>query len=116
MTGSPAQLVVVSPPELARGFRLAGAATRSAETAADAAEVLETLIGEGERGVIAVYEPFLAQLDASTRDRLAGSVSPVIVPLPSGLGAEADASRRARLAALLQKAVGYHITFGEGEA
>jgi vacuolar-type H+-ATPase subunit F/Vma7 len=82
----------------------------------DAAAAVSALIAEGERGVIAVYEPFLSRFEPGVRDRLVASVAPVVVPLPSGLEVEADASRRARLAALLRRAVGYHITFGEEES
>ena len=112
---STAHLVVIVPSELAPGFGLAGASVRVADTAPAAAEILETLLTDGERGVIAVYEPHFAALDTDERVRLDGSVAPVVVSLPTGLMATTGAARRSRLAGLLQRAVGYHITFGGDE-
>ncbi len=109
------EFVVIAPPELAGGFQLAGAAVREALDSAEAAQAVAALIEDGERGVIAVYAPFLNEFDGENRQRMLQSVSPVVVALPAGLEAEAAASRRARLAGLLQRAVGYHITFGEGD-
>jgi vacuolar-type H+-ATPase subunit F/Vma7 len=108
-------LVIVVPPELGAWFRLAGAETRIADDARSARLRVEELFEEGERGVVAVYEPFFADFERGDRERLELSVAPVVVPLPSGIGAVGDAGRRARLAARLQRAVGYHVTFGEEE-
>lgn len=113
MTG--ASLTVVTPADLEPGFRLAGVAVRIAADAVETADAVADLIAEGERGVIAVYEPFLAGVDATRRGQWEASVSPVVVGLPSGLDVEPATGRRARLAGLLQRAVGYHITFGDEE-
>jgi vacuolar-type H+-ATPase subunit F/Vma7 len=110
-----AHLTVVSPPEMEPGFRLAGAAVRIAADASEAARAVTGLIADGERGVIAVYEPYLAEFDPVQRNQWEASLSPVIVALPAGLGAEPVAGRRSRLAGLLQRAVGYHIAFGDEE-
>lgn len=106
-----ARVVVVAPPELEAGFRLAGATVLTALAAAEAERAVAEALEGGERGVIAVYEPFLDEFEPARARRLLESVSPVIVALPAGIGAEAIAGRRARLAGLLQQAVGYHITF-----
>jgi vacuolar-type H+-ATPase subunit F/Vma7 len=109
------QLVVVAPPAVANGFRLAGALVRVALDPAEAEEAVLALIKDGERGVIAVYEPFLDDFEGAERSRLLDSLSPVLVALPAGLEADGAAARKARLAGLLQRAVGYHITFGSEE-
>jgi vacuolar-type H+-ATPase subunit F/Vma7 len=108
-----AHLTIVSPPELAAGFRLAGAGVRPVEDTEQAASVVDDLIAQGERGVIGVYEPFFVRFDSHLRDRLEQSVSPVVISVPAGFGTDEGVSRRARIAALLGRAVGYHITFGE---
>lgn len=113
MTGPGSRLIVVAPPELTAGYRLAGAAVREASDAAQAEAAIADLIASGEQGVIAVFAPLLAGMDAARRRRLEDSIAPVIVGLPAGAGSEEAATHRARLAALLQRAVGYHITFGE---
>jgi hypothetical protein len=78
------RLVILAPPTLSAGFRMAGVAT----------------IEES--------------LPAGLRARLEFMAGPVVVPFPTGLAAETPDSveaRRARLGALLQRAVGYHIVF-----
>jgi vacuolar-type H+-ATPase subunit F/Vma7 len=114
MTEATTRLRVVAPPELASGFQLGGATVHAVDTAGQAADTIDALIGEGERGVIGVYEPWLQEFDSARRDQFERSIAPVVVAVPSGLLTEAAAARRARLAGLLQRAIGYHIMFEEG--
>lgn len=116
MTTADARLVVISPQELASGFALAGANVEVAENGSDAEAVLRDLLRRGERGVIAVFEPLFSDVDEDLQRRLRASVSPVVVELPTGIGTEPDHLRRTRLAARLQRAIGYHITFGDDES
>ena len=113
MKATEARLVVVGPPELDAGFRLTGVDTVTAETALEADSAIRWLLGEGERGVIAVHAPFFRTLPEDLRKRLEGSISPVVVELPTGLAVESDEVRRTRLAERLQMAIGYHVSFGE---
>ena len=115
MTESVARLRIVAPPELAAGFQLGGATVHAVESARQAADMVEALVSEGERGVIGVYGPWFEAFDRARREQLQSSVAPVVVAVPSGLRFESDSDRRARLAELLQRAVGYHITFEERE-
>ena len=115
MTEAVSRLRIVVPPELAAGFRMGGATVHAVDSAGQAADTVEVLIAEGERGVIGVYGPWLDEFDRVHRERLSGSIAPVVVAVPSGLMTESDDARRARLAELLQRAVGYHITFEERE-
>lgn len=115
MTEATARLRIVAPPELAAGFQLGGATVHAVDSADQAADTVDALVAEGERGVIGVYEPWLEEFDPARRDQLEASAAPVVVAVPSGLLTETGAARRARLAGLLQRAVGYHITFEEGE-
>lgn len=111
-----ARLVVVSPADLADGFRLTGVAVEQADTSPDAERLVRSLVAGGERGVIAVCRPLFDGFDDEFRRRLEASVSPVVVELPTGVGVEPDELRRSRLADRLQRAIGYHVTFGEDEA
>ncbi|MEA2058434.1 MAG: V-type ATP synthase subunit F [Actinomycetota bacterium] len=113
MIEATARLTIVVPAELIPGFSVAGAEVRSAVDASEAAASVRDLIAEGERGVIGVYEPWFLDFDRSYREGLEASVAPVVIAIPSGLEAESGAIRRARLAGMLQRAVGYHITFGD---
>lgn len=104
-------LVVVVPSELEAGYRLAGVETVVADTADEALARLEPLLVG--KGVVAVYEPYLDRLPAERLGELAGRMEPVVVPLPAGLEARDEENHRARISAMLSRAVGYHITFGE---
>ena len=88
-----AHLTIVSPPELAAGFRLAGAGVRPVEDTEQAASVVDDLIAQGERGVIGVYEPFFVRFDSHLRDRLEQSVSPVVISVPAGFGTDEVATK-----------------------
>lgn len=106
-------LVVVVPPELESGFRLAGVETVVADDSDEAIRLLDGLIARRTQGVIAVYEPFMDAVTPGRVGEIAGLVEPVVVPLPAGLETRDEESHRARISAMLSRAVGYHITFGE---
>lgn len=106
-------IVVVIPAELETGFRLAGVETVAAATAQEAMETLERIMDESMRGVIAIYEPYLTEASSDRRAAFEASTSPVVVPLPAGLEEHDEQSHRIRISAMLSRAVGYHITFGE---
>ncbi|MDH3754683.1 MAG: V-type ATP synthase subunit F [Acidimicrobiia bacterium] len=108
-------LTVIVPSELASGFRIAGADVKESRDADAAAGILEAMIRGGDRGVVGVYSRYYAALDPALQERSERSLAPVVVPLPSGLEADEGVSQRARVAALLERAVGYHITFGDEE-
>ena len=110
------RLTVLTTPELEPGYRLAGGATRAIGSPGEAAEALHELLEHGGEGdVIAVHEPFFNELDAPLRRRIESLVSPLVVALPGGEGAHAEAERRAQHLRILWEAVGYEITFHEGE-
>jgi vacuolar-type H+-ATPase subunit F/Vma7 len=108
------RLIVVTGEDRAPGFRLAGVGVEVARSPDAAARVVSGLLAEGRGGVIAVDEPLLAGLDPRTRQRFEESVDPMVVSLPSGVREPGEA-RRARLAAMLRRAIGYRITFGTEE-
>jgi vacuolar-type H+-ATPase subunit F/Vma7 len=112
------RLIVLTTPELEAGYRLAGVATRTSASAAEAADAVEELLDRcGEGDVVAVHEPFLVDLDAPLRRRIASAVSPLVIALPGGEDADREAERRARHLRVLWEAVGYEITFdAEGGA
>ena len=106
------RLIVLTTPELVPGYRLAGASTVAVGSPEDAAtELLELVDARGEKGVIAVHEPYHAGLDRKLRGRFDETSEPLVVPLPSGEEAEGAGDRRRRLLQMLWQAVGYEITF-----
>jgi vacuolar-type H+-ATPase subunit F/Vma7 len=110
-----ARLTMVVPPDLALGFRLAGADVVAVASGPEASEALERLTADPEVGVIGVHAPFFDGIAPSARLRYEDMVAPVVVAVPLGAG-EGTGDHRARLASLLQRAIGYRISFGEGDA
>ncbi len=110
-----ARLTMVAPPELAVGFRLAGTDAVGVDSPAELEAALDRLSADVEVGVIGVYAPFFDRLDPATRQAYEDSVAPVVIAVPLGAADTAARDHRARLASLLQRAIGYRISFGEGE-
>ena len=106
------RLVVLTTPGLAPGYELAGATTVAVASAEEAADELLSLVdGRGERGVIAMHEPFHSVLDRDLRRRFDETTEPLVVPLPAGEPGAGDGGRRERLMKMLWQAVGYEMTF-----
>ena len=104
------RLVVLTTPEGATGFRLAGVPAESAFSTSEGARRLLDLARTGD-GLLAVHESFLAALEPADRRRLEALAEPMVVALPAGTGAAGSKARRARLTEMLRRAVGYRISF-----
>ena len=104
------RLIVVTTPELAPGYRLAGAAALEASSALEANAVLRKLLGE-ERGVVAVHQPFLDAAEPDVLRDIERRILPVVVGLPVGAAGDTEELRRARLARVLARAIGFRFTF-----
>jgi len=102
-------LHVVVPPRLAPGFRLAGAQVAEADDAPGAEQVVRDLLDQHGEGVIAIHEPFFSELPIAWRT----SLDPLLVAIPEGVREDDPVSRRARLTAMLEQAIGHHFVFGE---
>lgn len=107
-----ARIVVIAHPDTTSGYALGGAAIVAVRSPDEAQAALERLVAEGERGVIAIEEFLYDQFEDEVHARIERAAAPVVVPLPTG-EATAPAHRRARLAEMLQRVIGYQITFEE---
>ena len=110
-----ARLTMVAPPELAVGFRLAGTDVVAVDDAAETAAALERLLVDPEVGVIGVFAPLFDALAPAARQTYEDSVAPVVIAVPLGTVGIGARDHRARMALLLQRAIGYRISFGEDE-
>jgi len=110
-----ARLIMVAPPELAVGFRLAGTDVVAVDDVVETATALDRLREDPEVGVIGVFAPFFDALEPAVRLTYEDSVAPVIVAVPLGDVGGGSTDHRARMASLLQRAIGYRISFGEEE-
>jgi V/A-type H+-transporting ATPase subunit F len=73
------KVVVITDPESATGFRLAGSDVMEAEDALDASRALSSLLHEEEAGIIAIREDFLANLDKTLYEQVERVIHPVII-------------------------------------
>lgn len=111
-----AQITVITTPELAPGFSLTGARVLTAADANEAEQLLRGQMAEEREGIIAFHEPYYGTLPGDLHERIALEYRPLVVPLPDGLPARGEISRRQLLLEMVSRAIGYSITFkGEGE-
>jgi vacuolar-type H+-ATPase subunit F/Vma7 len=112
-----ARLVVLADQETALGMQLTGVEVIHADDCESARAQLLELLDDATVGLIAVSAALMEQLDEATRRRVDTRYKPVVVALPAGGSAIGFPSRRAYLAALIGRAIGFQITFpGEESA
>jgi vacuolar-type H+-ATPase subunit F/Vma7 len=104
------RVVLVVPNDIAPGFRLAGAAVVGCEDALDAFDALGPLLDE-DVGVVGLWEEWFDGASDAQRAALRALPRPVVVAVPSGAGERDATRRRARIAELLEEAVGLRVTF-----
>lgn len=104
-----ARLIVITLPELAAGFRLAGVRAVVASDAAQAAAAVADLRRQDDVGVLAIHAPLLDGMPPDQQRHLAALTRPVVVAVPDGLRAEDASARRRRLTELLERAVGFRL-------
>ncbi len=109
-----ARLVVIADMDTALGFQLAGVEVLRAEDAGSARSKLLQLLSDENVGLIAISSAFLDALDDATRRLVETGYKPVVIGFPKGGPVSAVAGRRERLAALIRRAIGFHITFPGG--
>lgn len=108
------KLVVVTDPESAHGFRLAGVDVVEVVDAQEARGQIISLINDDDSGIVAVNEDFIAAIDDRTREKIEKIYRPVVVPIPSKKKIEVAEERREYLARLIRRAVGFDIKLRRG--
>ena len=105
------RLVVIAEPEIVPGFQLAGVEVVRADDLETATTRLRELLADTTVGLVAISASLMARLDEVLRRRIENSSQPVVVTLPAGGPTLGFATRREYLTALIQRAIGFHITF-----
>ena len=110
------QLFVVTRPALVPGFQLAGVEAHGAEDVEYAQALIEKWMISGEVGLLAIDDGLLAYMDPTFLKHLASSEHLPYIAIPGGQPLGPETSQRYRIAALIRRAIGFHITFkGEEE-
>lgn len=109
------RLLIVARPTIVAGYHLAGVDAHAAEDAAAAQVLIERWLQEERAGLLAIDEGFLLQFDTAFRRRLETDQNLPHLALPTGEPLPAETSPRARIAEMIRRAIGFHITF-QGES
>jgi vacuolar-type H+-ATPase subunit F/Vma7 len=110
------RLFVITRPSLVAGFLLAGVEAFAAEDAEGAQGLIAGWLDDREEGLMAVDENLFEHMDPVflRRLRAASHLPHLTIPGDGTLGR--DTSRRQRIAEMIRRAVGFHITFKGEEA
>jgi V/A-type H+-transporting ATPase subunit F len=104
-----ARVVVLTDPETAMGFRLAGIETLEAREMDEAQRLLAGLFEQREPGVVMFNEDYLQALPDRLQKRLEDSLQPIFVPIPHIQSWQEGERKEEYLSRLLRRAIGYQI-------
>lgn len=105
------RLLVVTRPDLATGFELAGVETFVVQDAEETEELIGGWLNEGEKGLLAIDETLLLLLNPGLVRRLQASPDLPHLAIPGGQPLDRRLSRRGRITEMIRQAIGFHITF-----
>lgn len=108
------QLLVVTRPGLVPGYQLAGVEAYGARDAAEAKALIQKWLDAGEKGLLAIEETLVDDFDRIFLRRLESAEEMPFIALPGEKTEGMEFSGRSRIAMMLRRAVGFHITF-QGE-
>lgn len=106
------RLMVITTPDLAPGFQLAGVETFAVASVAEAETVLRDLMDGAEASLIVVRRALLQEMDFSLQRRVENSFRPVVMSIPGSISTSRREGRRRYISELIRRAIGFHITFG----
>jgi len=100
------KFLVVTDPDTAPGFRLAGVEVIEASSQEEAKKVINSLIFKDDTGIVAVNEEFIAALDQKLVETVEKTYRPIMIPIPSRAR---RIDRTSYIERMLQRAIGYNI-------
>jgi len=104
------KVVVLTDPDTAYGFRLAGVDVHAVENPEEAKQEISRLLEDEKTGILAVNESFLAAVDERVKDQIEATYRPIVISLPVKEKVGAVGERRAFLSRLVHRAVGFDVT------
>ena len=100
------KFVVVTDPDTASGFRLAGVDVLEAPTIEEAKRIITSLLFNDDTGIVAVNEDFIDAMDEKVMERIEKTYRPIVIPIPSRAR---RVDRAEYIERLLRRAIGYKI-------
>ena len=108
------KVVVLTDPDTADGFRLAGVDVNVVDTSEEARRQLASLLDDDAAGIIAVNEKLMAAVDERIQKKIDSIYRPIVVSLPIREKLEMGEDHRAYLSRLIRRAIGFDITLRRG--
>ncbi|MGD8403505.1 MAG: V-type ATP synthase subunit F [Anaerolineales bacterium] len=105
------EMYVVVRPELLPGFQLAGVSAHPAEDVESAEELIQGWLDKDQGGLVAIDDGLLERMDTGILRRLRRSNSLFHIAIPGGEPPGEAYTRQERLADMVWRAIGFHITF-----
>jgi vacuolar-type H+-ATPase subunit F/Vma7 len=110
------RLLVLTRPDQVTGFCLAGVDAYAAEDVEAAQELVGSWLAAGEEGLLAIDDGLWERMDPVFIKRLVAAEKMPFLVIPGGEPLGPEASRKYRIAEMIRRAIGFHITFkGEEE-
>jgi len=108
------KLIVLTDPDNADGFRLAGVDVQVVESDEEVRVRLNRLLDDEDSGIIAVNEQMMAAIDERTQKKIDSIYRPLVISLPLREKLAIGDDHRAYLARLIRRAIGFDITLRRG--
>jgi len=105
-----AHLTVVTDPDTALGFRLAGVDVSDVGSTEEAAEHLLSLLRSRKAGIVIYNEEFRWGLPEKSLSEMEECLSPIFYAIPVSQATGKGDTHEHYLARLLRRAIGYHLT------
>ena len=105
------RLWVVLRPSLVTGFHLAGVEAYGAEDIETIEELITAWLDDGETGLLAIEDNLVANTNRAIIRRLDASSNQFYVTISGDESEGQIATRSARIAGMIRRAVGVHLTF-----
>jgi len=103
------RVVVITDPDTALGFRLAGVEVEETPTLQEGGAALLSRLRAREKGLVIYNEEYATTLPEKTRLALEDSLAPVFFAIPIARARRAGEPREQYLARLLRRAIGYQV-------
>jgi V/A-type H+-transporting ATPase subunit F len=100
------KFIVVTDPDTAPGFRLAGVDVIEIQNSEEVRALLPSLLLKDDTGIIAINEDYMMSLDEKMMEKIEKSYRPIIIPIPSRAR---RLDRTSYIEGLLRRAIGYNI-------
>ncbi|GAB4284199.1 MAG: hypothetical protein Kow0067_05850 [Coriobacteriia bacterium] len=108
------KLIVLTDPDTADGFGLAGVDVVTAYDDDDARKKLNGLLDDDTSGIVAVNEAFMTDIDERTQQKINQTYRPIVISLPIQERLHEEEDHRAYLSRLIRRAIGFDITLRRG--